>query len=123
VSYFEFSVAFPAGAVNPGVSTNLQYTIVTISNPLFSYMGPTATVTGTAPNVTYMSIGSSESPYSGSLFYLSGVTFTNLNNPPATGISQVGDAPEPATLTLGGLALLAMALGRRWRTRSNKAAL
>jgi hypothetical protein len=113
VSYFEFSAVFPSGAVHPGVSTNLQYTNVTWSDPLYSYMGRTATVRGTAPNVTYMSIGLSESPYSGSVFPATGIVFTNLNNPSSTGITQVGDAPEPATLSLAALALIAMVVGRR----------
>lgn len=118
VSYFEFSAGFPIGAMSPGVATNSQYTSVTINNPLVPYLGPTATVTGTAPNVTSMYIGLSESPYSPSLFYASGVVFTNLNNPPSTGITQT---PEPAMLTLSGLVLLAIVLGRRWLTRSDKA--
>ncbi len=119
VSYFEFSAAFPSGAVNPGVATNLQYTNVTWTDPLYSYMGPAATVRGTGTGMTYLSIGLSESPYSPSMFYPAGVTFTNLNNPPSTGITQVSDAPEPATLTLAGFAVGAMALSRRWRTRQS----
>jgi len=121
VSYFEFSAVFPSGAVNPSVSTNLQYTNVTWSDPLYSYMGRTATVRGTAPNITYMSIGLGESPYSGPVFPPTGIVFTNLNNPPSTGITQVGDTPEPATLSLAALALIAMVAGRRRWVRSKMA--
>jgi hypothetical protein len=121
VSYFEFSTVFPSGAVNPGVSTNLQYTNVTWSDPVYSFMGPTATVRATAPNISYVSIGLGESPYSESTLYNAGVVFTNINQPPSTGISQTGDAPEPATLTLAVLALVAMAIGRRRWTRTHMA--
>jgi hypothetical protein len=76
-----------------------------------------ATVSGTAPNVTQMNVrvGFDPSPaYGGSLSFVP-FTISNLNNPPSTGISQVGDAPEPATLSLAGLALVAMVV---WRRRS-----
>ena len=121
VSYYEFSVSFARGVINPQVSDFVQCstctpTVTWIELPPYSPYGLMATVSGTAPNVTQMnvtvSIDRSTPVYVGPLGFVP-FTITNLNNPSSTGITQVGDAPEPATLSLAGLALIAMVVGRR----------
>lgn len=120
VSYYEFSVVFDRGDVNPQVYTftgcsDCTSTVTLTELPPFVPGGALATVSGTAPNVTQMAVTLGIDPSTpasvGPLVPL-GFAFTNLNNPPSTGISQIG-APEPSTLILFGSGLLALAGARR----------
>jgi hypothetical protein len=121
VSFYAFSLTFPSGVVNPHVATNMQYTSVTWSDPPVPYIGPIATASGPAPDVTEMFIGASVDRVQlpGGLLGPVGFAFISLTGS-GSGISQIGDAPEPATLTLIGSALFALPLARRWRSAARR---
>ena len=109
VSYYEFSVTFPAGVVNPQIATNAQSPDIIWSDPTDPTSGSTATISGSAADITRISIGASvddTAPPGGTM----GPVVFRID-------SLTASAPEPATLIPAGLALLALAFGRRWRTR------
>jgi hypothetical protein len=119
VSYFEFKVTFPTGAISPEIATNIQYTYVLWSEPQFvpplgvAPSGPIATVIGTVGGgVTALNIGASVggiAPPGGPLG-LVGFSFVSLND-----ASVMAAVPEPSTLSLIGLGLFAIAIAGRWR--------
>lgn len=121
VSYYEFSVSLPTSVASPQVYAYVECstctsTVAWTQLPPYVPYGLLATVSGTAPNVTQMGVVVSIDPATPAYaqpFGFVPFTISNLNNPPSTGITQTGDAPEPATLTLGALALAAMVVGRR----------
>ena len=129
VSYYEFSISLPTSVTSPQVYAYVQCstctsTVTWTRLPPYVPYGLMATASGTAPNVTQMSVTVTIDPSTPSSVGPPGFvpfTISNLNNSPSAGISQTGDAPEPATLTLSGFALLALVVSRQWWRRSSGA--